>query len=408
MMRLNKKTKAAFLALLLGGLAFSASAQENFKYRAALPKINASGFYRITLQPALVAKSNADLSDVRVIDTAGKFVPYVSAGKIPPQASDLQFTMLPEAEDLSKTDTVAALVVENVSNGPINQLWIKLKNTAVKRTINISGSDDRRRWFAIEEEVALQEANTGGDDTYLQSLSLPASNYRYLKISVNGKHKAPIKFLAAGIYTSRSNTNRYFVIPNVSFAKKDSDKVTYITIKLNDQYLVDRINLIIAGPKYYKRDVSVYKADKQGSDLLSTTELNSANSEGIFLSAKTNRLELRIANNDNLPLNITGITLWQAGQYITAYLEAGQTYKLLTGDNKATSPEYDLKFFTDSIHNAVSEISHGQVLKNAAYSILPTVVKKDYTLVIWVSITVALALLSFLTFKMVGDMKGRS
>ena len=119
-------------------------------------------------------------------------------------------------------------------------------------------------------------------------------------------------------------------------------------------------------------------------------------------------ISLGIDNEDNLPLKITGIQAYQADQYIMSYLEAGQQYKLLTGDTGAKEPNYDLKFFTDSLHGYLQEISHGPVMKNTAYTTTPKIIKHDYSLLIWMAIAVALVLLSFLTLKMIKEVNTKT
>lgn len=398
MMRRNQRNRTGFLWAMLCVFTLSASAQKNFKYQAALPKIDSGGFYKIGLQPAFIAKSNAGLTDIRLVNSKGAFVPYITAGSLP-QPDNEKFLVFPEV--VSKKDTGTTFIVESKEKAPVNRLWLKLKSTAVQRTINLSGSDDLQRWFAIEENIPLQQAVLDNDGSYLQSIAFPASNYRYLKLLVNDKNKAPIKFLQAGVFTKAGIAELYFPIPVAKFSKTDSNKTTTVTIQLNDNYLVNRLDLNVAATKYYKRDVAIYQIDKQGRQLVSVAELNSGKRAEIFVNAKTSRLELEINNGDNAPLDITEVFASQADQFITTYLDAGQSYKLLTGDANATAPVYDLKFFADSIRNQVPEINHGEVTTNPAFGTpAPKAPQRDYTLVIWIVIIAALLLLTLLTLKM--------
>jgi len=406
-MRRSQKIKAGLFFTGLFCVLFSASAQNSFKYAAAVPKIDSAGFYKISLQPDLIAKSNADLSDIRLINQKGYFVPYITADNLP-QPTNEKFVVFPHVPAASKTDTGTSYIIENRENLPINMLWVKLRNTAVKRTVNLSGSDDLQRWFAIDEDVPLQQAGLNSGGAYLQSLSFPASNYRYLKLLVNYKNKTPLKFLQAGIYTEQSVSKSYFKVPGVRVSKRDSDKVTYIDIKLNDNYLVNKVDFNITAPKYYKRDVGVYQVDKQNRTLVSNAELFSGKSNSLLFAAKGNELELQIDNGDNAPLSIKNVEVFQADQFIVTYLDAGQSYQLLTGDKKASAPDYDLKFFIDSIHQHIPEISHTPVMKNMAYQIHTTIVKKDKGVVIWISIIAALLLLSLLTWKMVTEVNNKT
>jgi len=406
MMRLSQKIKRGLLLIIFCWAAQSVLAQNTFKYAAPVPPVNTSGFYKIALHPDFISKSNADLSDIRLIDQRSHFVPYLNANNLP-QPQREKFMVFPEVVVKSIADTSTAFVIESTTKAPVNQLWVKLKNTSVSRLVNLSGSDDLKRWFAIKEDIPLQEGELNGDGTYLQSLSFPASNYHYLKLLVNDKNKAPVKFLVAGIYTEQSLANLYFPIPPGKITRKDSDKVTYITIRLNDQYLVNKVSLVITAPKYYKRDVSVYRIDKHGYQSVSDAELNSNKENSLFIAAKTDRLELQIANGDNLPLSIDKVEVAQGEQCIVSYLEAGQSYTLLTGDPKANAPDYDLKFFTDSIHTTISKIGNDAVMKNAVYNIQPNRVKREYPAIIWAAIIIVLALLSLLTWKMINEVNNK-
>jgi hypothetical protein len=402
MMALKLKVSYRLFLLLFLGIAFDASAQGTFKYQATTNKVDSTGFYKIGLSPAFVAKSNVDLSDVRIIDDKGHFVPYISFDNLPVR-SQAQFKVFPAVFIKSKADTGTTFVVENKQSEPVNRLWVKLRNTAVQRTINLYGSDDLKRWFAIEEEIPLQEAVADSDGTYMQALSFPASDYHYLKLLVNDKNKAPLKFLEEGIYVEQPVERRYFPISGTSLLKRDSNRITYITVLLNDKYLVNKITLNITAPKYYKRDISIYENTRHGLQLVSNAEISSNRNTPMLIAAKTRQLELQIANGDNRPLEIENIQLAQSEQYMVSYLEVGKIYKLLTGDLKATAPEYDLKFFADSIDRNIPEVGEGLLAKNQLYDVRPSNAKKEYPVLIWAAIIMALLLLSALTWRMVGE-----
>ena len=405
MMKLSRKSSTNFLFAMLCMFTLQASAQKEFKYQAALPKIDSGGFYKIALLPAFIAKSNTGLTDIRLVNGKGNFVPYINAGNLP-HADNEKFIVFPEV--VSKKDTGTTFIVESKEKAPVNRIWLKLKSTAAQRTINLSGSDDLQRWFAIEEDIPLQQAVLDNDGSYLQSIAFPASNYHYLKLLVNDKSKAPVKFLEAGVFTEQSVASLYFPIANAKFIKADSNKTTTVTIQLNDYYLVNRLDLTIASPRYYKRDVAIYQIDKQGRQLVGSAELNSSKKPTLFINAKTNKLQLEIDNGDNTPLDIKDVTVAQADQSITAYLDAGQTYRLLTGEANATAPVYDLKFFADSIRNQVREINHGEVTTNPAFGTpAPKAPQHNYTLVIWIVIIAALLLLTLLTVKMTKEVNAK-
>ena len=404
-LRMNKiLTLTAFFC----GLMLSASAQQNFKYQAVLPKVDSTGFYRISLQPAFVAKAKADLSDIRIVDAKGNFIPYIQAGSLP-QKDQKSFVVFNPIDAKLGTDTGTTFIVENKTGLALDRLWIKLQNTAVQRKVNLIGSDDLKQWFAIQEDIPLQEAVVNSEGTYMQSLSFPTSNYRYLKLLVNDKNKTPIKFLQAGVYTEYAATLSYVPVLPVQLTRIDSSKTTYITIKLQDNYQVNKLHLNITAPKYFKRDVSVYQITGRDKQLLGEAELNSTKATDLLIAAKANQLILQISNGDNLPLTITGIDAYQSAESLISYLDGQQSYRLLAGDQLVQAPEYDLKFFADSIRDNTPQISHEAVGQNTAYQIKqPTKAGRDYTVFIWIAIVVAAGLLLFLTLKMTKEVKKKA
>src|SRR3954464_7488535 len=108
----SRMNKIACFTILFCGLMLSASAQKNFKYEAALPKVDSTGFYRISLQPALVAKAKADLSDIRITDAKGTFIPYIQAGSLP-QKDQKSFVVFNQVDARLSTDTGTTFIVEN-------------------------------------------------------------------------------------------------------------------------------------------------------------------------------------------------------------------------------------------------------------------------------------------------------
>lgn len=404
-MKLKNLNKLTLFTLLLCGIVLPASAQKNFKYKAALQSIDSNGFYRIGLQPALVAKAKADLSDIRIADAKGNFVPYIQAGSLP-QKSQKSFVVFPEISNTPKTDTSTVFITENKTSLVLDRLWVRLQNTAVKRKVNLLGSDDLNQWFAIQEDIPLQEAVQNSEGTYLQLLSFPASNYHYLKIQVNDKNKNPVKFLQAGIYTEyASSAQSYTAIAPVNVVRADSNKATFIDIKLNDNYQVNKLHFNISAPKYYKRGVAVYQFVNNGKELISETELSSDKDPDLLIAAKTNHLLIEISNGDNQPLSIGEIKAYQSDEYLISYLEAKQSYQFMVGDSLAQAPEYDLKFFADSIRGNTPIIKHEAVIKNTGYTTAVKPAGKDYTVLIWVAIVVSLGVLLFLTLKMTKEVK---
>jgi hypothetical protein len=396
-----------FLTLLFTLSITGLFAQQSFKYRAPLPKIDSDNFYRIVLPPSLTAKSQTDLSDIRINDQNNKPVPYIFGDKLP--IKDQQnFVALPQISKTTETDTSTIFIAQNTNNFTINQLYLTLRNTAVERTVNLSGSDDLKNWYAIKENIGLTEAGTT-NGLFKQLLNFPSSTYRYFKIQINHKNQEPVAILQAGIYKDQRSIARvYTALPVASFTQKDTDKYSYVTIRFSEAYPINKLNFEIAGSKYFNRDVRIYQLIGKTRNLIGDAVISSITKPTLFFSAKATTLQIEIANNDNPPLNITAVNAFQLGQSLICYLEKKQQYHILVGDSTATTPDYDLKSFTDSLNQILPVINPGTIGANPAHQIKVEKVSASIPAwVIWVAIAVVVGILALLTFKMTKELNKR-
>ncbi|MES2275740.1 MAG: DUF3999 family protein [Bacteroidota bacterium] len=388
------------LSLLLCGFSYTLLAQQTtFKYKSELAGVDSAGYYRINLRPDLTAKAKTDLSDIRVAAPDGGFVAYVKAGDMPAN-SQYRFVTFPQVKTKDKQDTSTVFVVENPTDGPVKQLWLKLKNTAVERHLTLTGSDDLQQWFAIAENMNLgTAASTDDKGIYEQQLTFPASSYRYLKMVINNAHKSPVNIREAGIYTYLPVKPQYVMLSRLTFTQADSpNHVTHIYINFDEAYPINKLYIPVKLNAYFRREVNVYTQGKSPQWLTSKTFSNE--DEYINLSVRAKSLDVQIINNDDRPLPVTHVEAYQSESYIIARLEPKKIYYLIFGNDTATAPKYDLQFFTGKIGNHFPENGHFAIEPNKAYQTKQAqpVNKKPYLL--WLSIAVAIAILSALTFSM--------
>lgn len=408
MMGMFQKGKRLFLlaALIFVMCPYGRAQIKAFRYKANVQKVDSSGVYRIELRPGLIAKSNESLSDIRLVDNTGKNVAFILSTRLVLNNPD-SFIIFPEVNAGNVTDTAVVYIAENKNALNISQLWLRLKKAAVNRTVNLSGSDDLKNWFAIKEDIPLEQAGEGNQSDYQQSLTFPTSNYRYFKVQVNGKNKIPVKILQAGIYTTSLNKPVFASLPPLHYSTSHSGKKTKVLITFNQAFLVNKLHFNIARPKFYNRRISVYAVKARNADeKLTDTVLNSSGSQDVILSAKEKQIGINIYNGDDNHLMIKNITAFQTKIYAICYLEGGKSYKLLTGNHDAKTADYDLSFLNNRAYNQLPGITHSDMYNNPAYIILPHPDKHDDNSIwLWTALILGLLILSFLTFRMVREIK---
>jgi hypothetical protein len=374
----------------------------SFAYGAALDTIKQGGFYKITLQPDLLAKCREDLSDLRIADKEGKFIPYVLKSDLPIFTTQ-NFIEFPILFSGKLKDSSSEVVIGNGSANSLSALLLVMKNISARRTATLSGSDDKQKWFVVREHIELQEAGSDTADHYVQAITFPPSNYRFLKLILDDKGLLPVNILKAGMYTRNFTNGKYLGVPFPALSQKDSsNKHSYITLQYRDRYRIDKLEFMVKGPALYKRQAWIYDNGKSGYRQVAAIGLSPAENSFQIPAVRTGSLVLDIANEDNSPLVIQAVRTAQLNQYLLAYLQPGSGYSVLGGDPHAVMPEYDLKYFTDSLTRDPEEIATGP-LKPAGPpgKPAPPAAADHSGILLWCILGLVLVLLAFLSFKMV-------
>jgi hypothetical protein len=404
-------------------LSIGSQAQDSYAWQASLDTIRQAAFYKIILTPDLVAKCRQDLPDLRIAGRDGKFIPYVLKSDLPVLSTDgfKEFHILSNRQI---QDSTTEVVIEKGTPSPLNYLLLVMKNSSAHRTATLSGSDDRRKWYAIREHIELQEAGSDTADHFVQSVAFPSSSYHYFKMILDDKGRLPLFILKAGMYTRSLTNGMYQDLPDPAIRQKDSsDKHSYITLSYPEPYRIDKLDLGIQGPALYRRHVRIFETGAEGpndtghartavgmTDAAGTAErslvleitLDPLNTSFRFPPVKTSRLLIDISNEDNAPLLLQRATSSQLDQYLLAWLQPGSGYRLLAGNAHATAPEYDLKYFADTVSRITDEIRIGQLQPIANPKNPNPPAGKDHSVfLLWSIIAGVLLLLIFLSIQMV-------
>lgn len=399
-MRRSLLYKLLLIVMLLPALLFC-RAQSGFVYKTALENVKEPGFYKIMLQPETVAKCRKELYDIRIFDHNGKQVPYLLRTDYN-NYSENNFIELPMLSIQQNTDSQTHVVVENKLNKPLNELTLVIRNTDASRTVTISGSDNQQRWFVIKENIFLDNVSSTGNDRFNQSVQFPASSYKYFTIIINGKGLLPINIMRAGVYEDVRYNSKYVDLPGPAVYQKDSTDKSYIRLIFNDEYVIEKIDLNVEGPKFFNRPVFInegYFSEQNAYHLRpDATAISSVN-------VKAKELNLVIYNEDNPALKIKSAKAYQLNSYLLTWLEPGNTYTMFFGDAAVKAPRYDLQFFKDSIQNNFKEIATGPVTNNPLVSATKQPKDNHQKTLLWLILAAVGTLLLFFTWRMAKEIK---
>jgi hypothetical protein len=406
--------KGSNIYLFILALLLNLSSIAQFRYTASLDPVKESGFYSIAITPVLSSYLKTDLSDLRIVDDKKMHVPFIIDR---PYERRTHHALFFDQKIISKTntDSTTILLIENPGKEKASNLVLELKSAAAERIGTLSGSDDRKNWFIILDSLLLQQSTVYDDTSRHQQINFPASTYRYFKLTVYNNKKEPLNIITASSAMQVSSIDTlppYINNPRPKFLQADSGSYSMVKIISDRPFQTSMIRLVISNPSFYKRKAKLFPRLKNS---LAATWFNT-NQAGITISSdhysghgipmiKSDTLYLIIENGDNPPLHISSIETGVINRNIIAFLEKDKSYALVMDDPAATAPVYDLEHFKDRIprHSSINikEIS-ALPIETASTQ------KQAYKRWIWPVIILLLVLLSFMTWKLIADMKKRN
>lgn len=402
--------KKASLSVWLLCLSLQGFAQEPpaFTWQAKLPVPDSTGFYHIALTPAVSRMAYRDGRwDIRIY-TQKQEVPYVLysdfSGSQPPSV----FQPLPVINQ-----SPGMLVFANKSRRTLDCFDIVYKNSRVRKTIQVNGSDDGQQWYGVTEQFLFDPSagDAGTGVTSIQRIQIPRSNYAFYRLRISDTVHAPLLIEQIGIPEFPTRPPAYTAIPGVRMTpvKAARPKESAYLIDLQGIYPADRLTLKISSPALYHRRALLQQNSTRttvtsftlSSETPATIELPRTGYDSLYLV---------VLNEDSPPLTISGVEVMQKNHYLVARLEKGKTYVLCGGAPAAVPPQYDLQFFKERLNDFVVEVMTPAAPTLLAQTAPPTPAAGFFNSRwwIWAGILLIIAVLGLLVPRLVRDIKDQN
>jgi hypothetical protein len=410
---MNQKTKFLILQLFCSIAALCMYGQ-TYKSKAALNDVPKNGFYSIDLTPTLSAYLKKDYADFKIVDADNKPVQHIinTTNSSINTNKFLEFPIISYKSDTAKNSIlVLKSELPKIGVNAISEIVLFIKNTTVNRAAKISGSNDNKNWFIVENDLFIENQSQTAENYYLHTIKLSKTDYAFYKIEIENKNEDPYNILKAGVSMEQKiqAENNYTKVPNYTITQKDSTNgMSYIKVSNTLPYHIDKLQLYIAGKTLYERNAKLFLTYSDiGRDNTYTNFIVSTKNKNEITVDKINPKEFYfvIDNKDNAALKIDSIICYQKNVAVIANLEQGKKYTLLLQNENAIKPEYDLEKFRDSIPTTVEKIGYGAVSTNLEPTVADKTKNNNW---VWISIIIALLVLGFLTRALLRDMKKKN
>lgn len=393
-------------------LLLSTFTQAQFRHSAVLDSVKEPGFYAIIVSPQLSTYTKTDLSDIRIADEKGQWVPHIIHYPGQNRAIDVAYFELPIIKK-ENASSKTVLIIRNPGNPPLSNLYLTLKNTAASRFAALSGSDDNKSWFSIADSLLLGQPDVFDNNKVALKISFPSVSYSYFRLAIDNGKNDPLNVLEAMNYGTAlpDRVQRFIANPKASFQQKDSTGFSLIRIDNGNSFHFNKLTIHISSPRYFERKVRLYASPVNSIySALQTTPvanflLSSAITNGYETPLLKNRFfYLLVENNDNPPVQVEAVSTSQQNKVLIAWLEKNKHYQLVFDNPNSVAPDYDLKRFQNLIPESVQQLNTGDIKAISTGSDMIEK-KENFNWWIWPVILVVMALLGSLTWALTKDMK---
>lgn len=344
---------------------FGAAAQQP-QWRTTLPPIQQSGLHVVHVSPEVVGRSQVGLQDVRLVAPDSSLVPYLL--RVEPESTTAARTV-PITLLRNEQVGVRTIVEIEVPSGTLmDGLELSVRNAQVNKAARITGSDDRQQWYMVKDQGIILTGD--GAARSLRWLDLPLSDHRYYRIELNDSLTPPVQVLGVGHTMQARTEGRYVRLDHVRWERREEPGRTVFMVHGDHPLQVDRLHYSTTDTLPFLREATLYtmrselrterrqrKVLHRWREELGTATLASYQRRYLPGPGRcVDTLFIEVRNGDDRPLAITAWNVEQRQRSLLAYLTAGQTYTLTTGDKQAKAPTFDLVHFSDSLPTPVATI----------------------------------------------------
>jgi hypothetical protein len=365
----------AALAALVVGMVTNLFALEpaQWKYRARVTIEAGTGEYcSLMLTPDVYNAARSDLGDIRLLDARGEQIPYVLAK--PADIAEKR-TYEPTLINRSEGSARAAVVTLDFGDKTLkNSIEVITQGDNFRRAVKVEGSNDNIEFFTLVERAYVFAVSY---DKRFEQVDLPASDYRYLRISVSpmeAEQNSPVidRIKAFKIEQSVAERRAVEMVP-VEHSEDEEKRSSIHVYDLAYRSLpIREIELDVTDESFYRyvtiegRDAATQKVQVRSEDnrqrfrevevpwqriigeaIYRYTVADGKTRENLLLEIPSGRrvhryVRITISNYDDRPLSVKSASANMIAHRMVFASAGNQAPVLYVGSESARKPQYDL------------------------------------------------------------------
>ena len=375
--RRARTARGAVAAMVLLAANWPARALEPTEWRNRQPLVlERAGLQKLALPPETLGLARPGLEDLRILDPAGREVPFVFTQ---PALDAVPTTRPPKTFGATLADSSTVLLLETGTATPLEAVTLATPAPSFLKAVRVEISLDGAAWETLADRTALFR-QFGAVQLRCDLQRRIASQIR---LTIDDTRTRPVPFSGAILQLAGSATPEVTTPIAVRLVQREEfTGESVLTLDLGGAHVPLASLEFEAAEPLFARTVTFGTRELRDDTAIERT-LGSGSiwrvaADGVPSTARfdvpvrftspSRELLVHIANGDSPPLAIERVTARQRPRWLVFHAPGPGAYALLTGHPQVVAPRYDLASLATALRDTPpGSLLPGPVLPNPGY-----------------------------------------
>jgi hypothetical protein len=222
---------------------------------AKIKNVNQNGLHKMIIPSEIRSFAKENLSDFRILDTAGNEVPYalLNNTNVASEVVHFDYKKLKIISKETIPNTSSTVTIENTIQN-LDILVLTITKTKIEKSYSISGSKDLKNWYGLCQNEKLEYEKTN------VAIPVPVTSYHYIKIVFNDKKSLPINIEEVGFskITPQKYTTEKIIPKKINIKQIPTEKKTQIEVDFDHPNRITQLSFSISSPTLYNRNAQIF------------------------------------------------------------------------------------------------------------------------------------------------------
>ncbi len=331
-------------------------AWRSWRYARTIEQARGEALNYITLDRAVYSHSENQLADLRVIDDAGKEIPYAVRAQITRPPEPVKLASAIRENSFVPKEFTQIVVDLGAKTGFHNNLRVRTPETDFINWVEVAASDDAHVWRIVNARAPISRFNKENLEGN-QTVRYSENNARYLRVRIQ-EAQHPFQVTDIEVFSSPAANKEAAAENGVSLANSlapdanGADSLTRWTVDLGSGNIPISKFMFETGQREFYRAVRVLTSSdgkewqSAGGGEIHRYVFNGVSQESLEVWCYENGgpryWRAEVLNGNDAPLSDVRMSVLMPQRFVLFHAAAGRAYRMIYGNGRATAPDYDL------------------------------------------------------------------